>query len=87
MAVAVGIETPTDRSVCKTLDLAQCSVAVVDEVAKQRLRAKEESYNAYIVAEFSDSIHFDKQDVTMVNRKTYFDVAMTMLGRVTRKDE
>ena len=87
MAVAVGIETPTDRSVCKILDLAQCSVAIVGEVAKQRLRVKEESYNAYIVAELSDSIHFDRQDVTMVNKKTYFDVTMTTLGRVTRKYE
>ena len=40
--------TPTDKSVCENVDLAQCSVEVVDEAAKQRLRVKEESYKAYI---------------------------------------
>ena len=34
-------------------DLAQCSVEVVDEAAKQRLRVKEESYKAYIEEELS----------------------------------
>ena len=34
-------KTPTDKSVCENPDLAQCSVEVVDEAAKQRLRVKE----------------------------------------------
>ena len=46
-------KTPTDKSVCENPDLAQCSVEVVDEAAKQRLRVKEESYNAYIEEELS----------------------------------
>ena len=33
---------------CENPDLAQCSVEVVDEAAKQRLQVKEESYKAYI---------------------------------------
>ena len=41
-------QTPTDKSVCQHPDLAQCSVEVVDEAAKQRLRVKEEPYKAYI---------------------------------------
>ena len=40
--------TPTDKSICENPDLAQCSVEVLDEAAKQRLRMKEESYKAYI---------------------------------------
>ena len=43
-------ETPT---ACEDPDLAQCSVELVDEAAKQRLRVKEESYQAYIVKELS----------------------------------
>ena len=35
-------KTPTDNTVCEDPDL--CSVEVVDEAAKQRLRVKEESY-------------------------------------------
>ena len=34
---------PTDKSVCQNPDLAQCSVEVVDEAAKQRLRTKRTS--------------------------------------------
>ena len=45
--------TPTDKSVCENPDLAQCSVEVVDEAAKQRLRVKEESCHAYIEEELS----------------------------------
>ena len=46
-------KTPTDKSVCENPDLAQCSVEVVDEAAKQRLRVKEELYKAYIEEELS----------------------------------
>ena len=46
-------KTPTDKSLCENPDLAQCSVEVVDEAAKQRLRVKEESYKAYIEEELS----------------------------------
>ena len=46
-------KTPTDTSVCEDPDLAQCSVEVVDEAAKQRLRVKQESYKAYIEEELS----------------------------------
>ena len=46
-------KTPTDKTVCEDPDLAQCSVEVVDEASKQRLRAKEESYKAYIEEELS----------------------------------
>ena len=46
-------KTPTDKSVCENLDLDQCSVEVVEEAAKQRLRVKEESYKAYIDQELS----------------------------------
>ena len=41
-------KTPIDKSVCGNPDLAQCSVEVVDEASKQRLRVKEESCKAYI---------------------------------------
>ena len=44
-------KTPTDKTACQDPDLAQCSVEVVDEAAKQRLRVKEESYKAYIEEE------------------------------------
>ena len=47
---------PIDRQAsrfCENPDLAQCSVEVVDEAAKQRLRVKEESYKAYIEKELS----------------------------------
>ena len=37
-------KTPTDKTACEDPDLAQCSVELVDETAKQRLRVKEESY-------------------------------------------
>ena len=46
-------KTPTDKSICGNPDLAQCSVEVVVEAAKQRLRVKEESYKAYIEEELS----------------------------------
>ena len=46
-------KTPTDKTACEDPDLAQCSVEVVDEAAKQRLRVKEESYKAYIEEELS----------------------------------
>ena len=46
-------KTPSDKSMCGSPDLAQCSVEVVDEAAKQRLQAKEESYKAYIEEELS----------------------------------
>ena len=52
MAVAAG-KTPTDKTVCEHPDLAQCSVEVVDEAAKQCLRVNEESYKAYIKEELS----------------------------------
>ena len=35
-------KTPTDKTACEDPDLAQCSVELVDEAAKQRLRVKEE---------------------------------------------
>ena len=38
--------TPSDK--CESPDLAQRSVEVVDDAAKQRFRVKEESYKAYI---------------------------------------
>ena len=44
-------KTPPDISIRENPDLAQCSVEVVDETAKQRLRVKEESYKAYIEEE------------------------------------
>ena len=46
-------KTPTDKSVFESPDQAQCSVEIVDEAAKQRLRVKEESYKAYIEEELS----------------------------------
>ena len=49
-------KTPSDKSTCEHPYLAQCtscSVEVVDEAAKQRLRVKEESYKAYIEDELS----------------------------------
>ena len=45
--------TPTDKTACKDPDLAQCSVKVVDEATKQRLRVKEESYKAFIEEELA----------------------------------
>ena len=36
-------KTPTDKTACEDPDLAQFSVELVDEAAKQRLRVKEES--------------------------------------------
>ena len=47
-------KTPPDNSICENPDLAQCSVEVVDETAKQRLRVKEESYKTYIEEELRD---------------------------------
>ena len=44
-------KTPTDKSVCENPDLAQCSVEVVDEAAKQRPCMKEESHTAYMEEE------------------------------------
>ena len=44
-------KTPTDKTACEDPDLAQCSVELVDEAARQRLRVKEESYKAYIEEE------------------------------------
>ena len=61
MAVAVGRKTPTDKSVCENPDPAQCSVEVVDEAAKQRLRVKEGSYKAYIEEELSPSQNVAKK--------------------------
>ena len=46
-------KTPTDKKACEDPDLAQCSVELVDEAAKQRLRVKEESYKAYTEEELS----------------------------------
>ena len=46
-------KTPTDKTACEDPDLAQCSVELVDEAAKQRLRVKEESYKAYVEEELS----------------------------------
>ena len=46
-------KTPSDKSICENPDLARCSVELVDEAAKQRLRVKEESYKAYIEEELS----------------------------------
>ena len=46
-------KTSTDKSVCENPDLAQCSVEVVDEAAKERLLVKEESCRAYIEEELS----------------------------------
>ena len=46
-------KTPTDKTACEDPDLAQCSVELVDEAAKQRLRVMEESYKAYIEEELS----------------------------------
>ena len=50
-------KTPSDKSVCENLDLAQRSVEVVDEAAKQRLRVKEESYKALSLRERRKEIH------------------------------
>ena len=47
------MKTPTDKTACEDPDLAQCSVQVVVEAAKQRLRVKEESHKAYIEEELS----------------------------------
>ena len=46
-------ERPTDKTACEDPDQAQCSVEVVGEAAKQRLRVKEESYKAFIEEELS----------------------------------
>ena len=46
-------KTPTEKTACEDPDLAQCSVEVVDEAAKQRFRVKVESYKAYIEEELS----------------------------------
>ena len=46
-------KTPLDKSICENPDLAQCSVEVVDEAAKHRLRVKEESYKACIEEDLS----------------------------------
>ena len=46
-------KTPSDKSICESPDLAQCSVEVADEAAEQRLRVKEESYKAHIEEELS----------------------------------
>ena len=48
-------KTPTEKSVCENPDLAQCSVEVVDQAAKQRLREKEESYKPHIQEELVTS--------------------------------
>ena len=53
LQLTMTVKTPTDKSVCENPDLAECSVEVVDEAAKQRLRVKEESYKAYIEEELS----------------------------------
>ena len=45
-SVADGKDTD-QQTACEDPDLVQCSVEVVDEAAKQRLRVKEELYNAY----------------------------------------
>ena len=52
MAVAAGKNTDRQNRLRRS-DLAQCSVELVDEAAKQRLRVKEESYKAYIEEELS----------------------------------
>ena len=49
-------KTPTDKTACEDPDLAQCSVELVDEAAKQRLLVKEASYMAYI----KEEIHQDR---------------------------
>ena len=41
------------KQLVKILTWLQCSVGLVDEAAKQRLRVKEESYKAYIEEELS----------------------------------
>ena len=46
-------KTPTEKTFCEDPDLAQCSVEVLDESVKQRLRVKEEPYKAYIEEELS----------------------------------
>ena len=46
-------KTPTDKTACEDPDLAQCSVDVVEEAAKQCLLVKEESYKAYIEEDLS----------------------------------
>ena len=46
-------KTPTDKTAYEDPDLAQCSVEVVDEAAKQCVRVKEESYKASIEEELS----------------------------------
>ena len=46
-------KTPTDKTAWEDPDLAQCSVEVVDEAAKQRLRVKEESCKEYVEEKLS----------------------------------
>ena len=46
-------KTLSGKTICENPDLAQCSVEVVDEAVKERLRVKEESYKAYIEEELS----------------------------------
>ena len=45
-------KTPSDKPIWNP-DIAQCSVEVVDDAAKRRLRVKEESYKAHIEEELS----------------------------------
>ena len=53
MTAAAGKDTVRQTDLREKFDLAQCSVEVVDEAAKQRLCVKEESYKAYIEEELS----------------------------------
>ena len=46
-------KTPTDKTACEDLDLAQCSVELVDEAAKQRPPCEGRVYKAYIEEELS----------------------------------
>ena len=50
---SLSVEVPAGKDTVRQVDvehpdLAQCSVEVVDEAAKQRSRVKELSYKAYI---------------------------------------
>ena len=58
-------QTPTDKTVCENPDLAQCSVEVVDEAAKQRLRVKEESYKTHIEEELSKTSQRESSSPTL----------------------
>ena len=54
MAIVVGKKQRRTKQLAKILIwLSACSVELVDEAAKQRLRVKEESYKAYIEEELS----------------------------------